>query len=412
MTLVAKSSDPSPDESSDTADTGTSRIYVTRVAIALIRLPPGQEAIFTSPEATALARTVDGKLRSALSSDTRVSEVLENLNSREIDNARTLTFYDPKYHEADFVKAIDDFEALRLNALISFRVRVPAKNQPKYRSMDDVPSDEYLVVWDGVSLAIQWEQKTARATGSGGHVIFDILEDVGRAAGYPVQIMACSPGCKHKFMHADIVTFDHAHRHREHFHVGGRRSPVGSTVVAPYRFDPDDRKNLLRTYNALHSALNAFASTQSLADYLLFLEWRARRDAAAVLEISYDRAARPRFPRVIAMTKTAWKHRGDHKEARQLIAGLWLALATVEAARGDWVANNRALVDRLETGDLSELQEFFDPGTALVEHIDLSLVRASLEEAASRAEGRALVYATLAGACAAIAGSAVTSLLT
>lgn len=386
------------------------RIFVMRPALALIRLPGDQQPIFTMPEARELADSVCAALSTALEQDTRVSEVLEVPRGFDVDNARTHTFFEFDEDEDDLAEAVNTYQALRLNNELWFRIRVPAKNQPRYRSLDDVPADEYLVVWDGISLAVQWSQLGPRATGSGGHIVFEILEDVGRAAGYSVEILACSVGCLHRFVHADFVSFE-SDQLPDHFHIGGE-TPVGCTVVSPFKLDPDDVANLRRNYDALHGTLNQFAEAKATADSIAFMEARARGDSTEALAIAYERAARNRFPHVIKAAKDLWRLRSAGRRSRQLIAGLWLALASVDEDLGHWRTRLARLEELMDSRNLRELDDVLDPGRRMVERVDLTMVRAALQEMASRIEGRALVWATTAGAAAALAGAAVAALLT
>ena len=384
-------------------------IYVCRVALPLLRLSDDTPPMFTMPEARKLAAEVEAKVRNALAEDPRVAEVYPS-RALEVDNARTHTFFDFDMGADNLIEALSTFQVLRFNDVLQFRVRVPAKNQPKYRSRDDVPSDEYLVVWDGVSAAVQWEQQTTMATGSGGHVVLDLLCDIGAVAGYPVEILACSAGCHHRFVHADFVTFDDDDLPSNFAKAG--ETPVGSTVVVPFRRHDDAFDNLMHTYVVLHPVLNSFAETKALADAVSFLEDRGRRDATEILDIAYRRAARSHLPDVRNWWRDKRKLRGSRRRTRQLIAGLWLTLATTDEHVRTWQWSNARFNELLEGRRLTELKSDFDTGEHEIQSMDLSLVRASLEEISSRMEGRMMLMAGFAGAGAALAGSTVTALLT
>ncbi len=397
------------DDSEDAQEGGSGPISVMRVALALIRMPEGQPSVFVGHEARALSAPVEVAFREALAADPRVTEVLPATDRQDVDNARTHTYFEFKSDQPNLIDAVETYQAMRLNQSIWFRVRVPVKNQPLYRNVDDVPSDEYLVAWNGISLAVQWDQSERTATGSGGHIVLDILESAGESAGFPVVVLACSPGCKHRFFHFDVVSFE-GDDQPDHYHVYGE-THVGQAVCSPWGRGSTDVETLRMNFGSLVRLLEQYGATKILADHIAFLQGRARADATEILAIAYERAAARRFPRVSGAISDRWALLGSRRRTRQLIAGLWLALASVDSLTGSWKGFNAHLQELLKSPDVEELQAEFDPDSGVVESLDLSLVRESLLETASRLEGRSLVIATLAGACAALAGSGLTAVL-
>ncbi len=367
--------------------------------------------MFVGAEARTLSAEVEKKLREALSADTRVSEVYPAQDAFDVDNARTRTLYEFDPEAENLLDSLGSFQGLTLNSTILFRVRIPEKNQPKYRSMDDVPADEYLVAWNGLALAVQWDQSSPRATGSGGHVVLEILESVGESAGYPVVVLVCSPGCLHRFVHADFVTFELLEDPPDHFHVAGE-TPVGSTVVTPYSREADDQRNLLRTFSRVASPLLNFAEAKASSDVIHYLADSAKRDSAAMLSNSYEWAARRRLPDVRGWISDLWAMRGSRRETRQLIAGIWLALAVIDSHLGPFQRIHAHFLEVLQSRGLAEVQDFLDAGEESISSMNLTGVRASLQETSSRLEGRLLVAATFAGAVAAMGGAAIAALLT
>lgn len=393
---------------------GSSRdtsVFVARAAVALSHLPKETTALFTVPEARALATEVSDKYRAALAKDWRVKEVLDEVpRKRDFDNARTQGFLEVSPEAENLTEAITSFEAMLFNSPILFRVSVLAKNQPRYRSMDDVPTDEYLVVWDGVQLLVQWEQDAPFATGSGGHIVFDILAEVGDSIGYPVSVLACSPACHHKFVHGDFVTFADHHA-SDDFHTHGE-TPVGHTIHTPYAKDADDVTNIRRTFSYIAGILNTFALTQSYLDAMSYLEWRSRRDAQLLLAIAYDQASMRTPPHFIGMAKDAWNLRGSRREKRKLIGGLWLALSSLDTFRVRWRLHDSHFSELVGDPAVRNLAPLFDTGRDKIERQDLTLIRASLQEVATRMEGGRLFVATLAAAAAAFLAAFLTSVFT
>lgn len=389
-------------------------IRVTRVAVCLLRLLAGSQSLFTFPAARELSDRVTAQLIKALQSDTRVSEVITAPASVEFDNARTVPFFDIGPDEDGPALGVEAYEALRLNSSVEFRVRIPAKNQPRYRSMDDVPTDEYLVSWDGTVLYVQWDQDHPGSTGSGGHVVLTIIEEITRSAGFEAVVMACSRGCHHRFIHGDFVQFD-TDDVPDHYHKIGK-SPTGSGFVAPIPVGTDAVDDLRRMRSHLSVLVETFAATKTIADAILYWGWRARTDAGTTIAIAYERASKRPWYRPIGWLVDSWGLRGSSRHTKKLLSGQWLCLASIDSQMTNWREGDRRFAKRLETKRLKELATLFDTSADQVRSLDTTTVRASLDDVASRAEGRSLRFATLAGAaCAlvgAIFGAAAAALLT
>jgi len=384
-------------------------IFVVRAAVCVLRLPDSADSMFTTPEARDFADSVQQRVEAALQADARVTEVVD-VPTPVVDNAATDRYWEVKEDERKLTDSFNSYQGLRFNRVTVFRVRVPAKNQFRYRSLDDVPSDEYLVAWDGQNVLVQWEQDTPRSTGSGGHVVLDLLEDVGRVVEHPVVVVACAAACHHRFVHADFVTFAGDHQHPE-FQVNGP-AVIGRTVETPYGKAPTDLQNLRRTYRALQQPLAIYGQAKTLAALILFLEWRARADASAVLDIAYQRAHRSSFRHPLRWLRDSWGLRGLRRESGELMAGLWLSLVTIDSRRGSWRASANRLVAALEESQMSALAPELDIQGEQIEQLDVSLLRESVAELGARLEGRQLLLATGSGAIAALAGAALAALLT
>lgn len=387
-------------------------IFICRIAVALLEMPRETEAMFTVPAARTLSRDVEDRFRDALAADGRVLEVIDRATPElPSDNARIDSYIRIDSEVESLTDAIAPVPVLRLNENIYFRIRIPAKNQPKYRSRDDVPSDDYLVAWNGVVLAVQWEQQTSLGTGSGGHVVFDVLEEIGALLEHPIRIVACAPSCHHRFVHGDFVTFS-SDDSPDHFHVSGE-TPVGSTVVTPYSKNVVDLANLERTYNSLASAVEEYAGLKVLADAIRYLEWRSRVGSRVMLRLAHDRVARRRFPHILGAVTDLWQLRSSRRETRVLIAELWLSLVSLDSYKVNWQTRFSHFQSRFsEDTLLGELQPLLDVGHDAVLNQDLGLLRSATEEMSSRLEGRLLVIATVMGALGGVGGAALASVLT
>lgn len=384
-------------------------VFIARAAVCVLRLPDSADSMFTTPEARRFADEVQEKIETALEADSRVSEVI-HVRSSAVDNASTHSYWKIHDDQEKLTDSFDGYEGLRFNRVTVFRVRVPLKNQPRYRNMDDVPSDDYLVVWDGESAIVQWEQDSPRSTGSGGHVVLALLEEVVAATGYEVEVVACAPTCHHRFVHADFVSFSGEHDHDE-FQINGS-ALIGSTVETPWGKRPSDIENLNHTYRALQGPLAVYGQARSLATFILFLEHRARGDSADVLAIAHQRASRSTIRHPRQWVRDTWALRGSRRESRELMSGLWLALVTIDSQRRVWRALERRLRESLRTARMPVLVSELDVDTAQIEAQDVSLLKDSVAELGARTEGRQLLLATGSGAVAALAGAALAALLT
>jgi hypothetical protein len=389
-----------------------SPIFVCRAALATLRIETDIDDQLPVPRVRELSRTVESDIREALAADARVSEVLPTKREFEVDNASLMRLFELRDFSSDLLDSFDYFHAIRFNESIQFSIRIPRKNQPRYRNLDDVPSDEYQVLWNGMAVFVQWKQDDRYATGSGGHVVFEILTDTALAAGYEVEIHACSPGCFHRFIHGDFVTFDEACGDSDVIHSHGR-TPTGRSVSLPFDADFDDpARNLRKTAHLLDSVLEAYIKAKSSADEILFLEQKIHFYNQELLTISYFRAARSPITRPIAWVKERFELRGAQRDMRKDVASIWLSLARIEAEMRTWAHFLRVFKERISERHMEDVSDLLELGEDAIDQMDLTLARDSITEASSRLEGRLLLAATGAGAIAAIVGGTIATILT
>ncbi len=403
MTDIAKSQGGSA-----LAGGGSRPVYVARAAVCLVRMPVDTKPMFTTPEARELSTGVSASVLKALEHDPRIASA-RAARASEIHNASTTTFLAIKDDEDSIVDSIEEYQALRLNEPIIFTVRVPAKNQYKYRGVDDIPSDEYLAVWDGQALIVQWSQETPRRTQSGGHVVIDVLGDAVKTAGYELVVIACAPTCHHRFLHADFVAFE-TDEPSDHFHADSEPHSSASVIV-PWSKPADDLENLRRLHGALAPAMHEHGLAMSTAFAVAYLEHRARVDADVVLKITHDRATRRRFPHITGAVVDGWRMRGTRAFSRELVADLWYALVSLDTRKNDWVAVSSRLRELAEADGFHEVEALTDVRNKAMERIELETLKAAVQEVSARQEGRVLAWATFSGAVAAIGGTVIGSLL-
>lgn len=351
-------------------------------------------------------------MRDSLARDPRVSEVLPRERAFSVDNASIFSFFEIADEATNLADALSSYPALRFNEHIEFAVRVPRKNQPLYRSLDDVPVDEYQILWDGLTVYVQWLQNGTVATGSGGHVVLDILQDIGADSGFPIDIIACSPGCKHRFLHADFVSGATrcGDEHRIHAH---NQTPVGVSARLPFDANfGDPRQNLRHTFGILHEVLTPFVVAKSAANELLFLEQAVNNLSQELLEIGYRRVARSSLRHPMRRARERLRLIGSSSAIRHNTAAIWLALARSSEVISFWRHYERQLLkvgpERLDERTL----EAFDIGADQLNSLDMSVARDAVAEMSTRREGRLLLFATTAGAVAAALGAAAAGVFT
>jgi hypothetical protein len=377
------------------------RVYICRAAVLFLRMPDKTDSLFTGVESARLSAEVETRLRRAFDADPRVTELIK-YDGKNVQNARTITAWQVEPNANVSALTMDSFQVLRLNREFMFRVRVPIKNQPLYRGLDDVPTDEYLAVWDGVSLSVQWLQDAPHVSGSGGHVVFKVLQDIVEAAGYAAIPWACASGCHHYFLHADFVTFD-SESAPDHFCHSGK-TPVAATIITPYSMKKSDVANLRRTHGELAGLIGEYAEARTNADAIRSVSEEAMSRTQQMTALAYARAARRRFPHP-GMIRDVWNLRSARRQTQEIISGLWLALTFLSTRRSIWRRERALLMKDLSDRRFSDLADSFDADEDLEQEFDIDLIRASLEHNASDLAAGALLVATALGAVAVVLGT-------
>lgn len=379
-------------------------LSICRIALAVLRLPADAEHMAPSPASSALSQDIDTALRAALNADHRVTEVLpEREGALSVDNAKTINFHERGLGNDELV---DDagYRGFRLGRRLMFRVRVPVKNQPTYRGRDDVPVDTYLAAWNGVMLIVQWDQDSNAATASGGHVVLDVLRDVVASAGQMLELIPCSHGCFHGFLHVDVLCWD-GPRHPTDFTLIESADAMRG-IVAPFSRMNDDIDNVVEVFDRLYSTFEKYACAKTVGDRIVDLEDQASGDSAVLMAINYKHASRAGLPRPRAFTD-AWRLIGSRKYSRKLIARMWLAVALIERQERYWRQLESRFRSSLEKNDLQAFGEDFDVHSDEIRSLDLALVKTTLNDMGTRFDNRSIVWATALGAAAGIAGAVV-----
>ncbi|GAB3666075.1 hypothetical protein GCM10027596_33030 [Nocardioides korecus] len=276
-------------------------------------------------------------------------------------------------------------------------------------NVDDVPTDTYFVAWDGITALVMWdrEEETVLPTRSGGHVVIDILTDVLASAGGALYAQPCSPGCTNEFAHR-VLRIERAVGPRmvgkvkthgfpaADIHVHSENEPIG--VAGDMMI-------------SLRQTAFFFARYKNLARRIQDLESAARSDVDRLLEVQYEQIRRAKL-KFGARAREIGKAREERSETKVLVARLWIALARLESFKREWDGMRRRFLESAEeSGSLPMFQDDFGDDDHAVDSLDLSFIRAAIEQSASRYDTRVVALATGAGGAAGLVGSMVGALL-
>jgi hypothetical protein len=385
------------------------RLYVARIALAALRLPATAPI---SPLPEMLHRygiEVETSIRAALSNDSRVTKVIPAGGKIQLDNVRALRFFDQEPSADDlFGPKSVGYTGLRLQQSIYFEVHVPAKNQPRYRDSRDIPSDDYLVSWNGAMLAVQWEQDSQRASISGGHVVIEILESAVRSAGFDLTVIGCEKSCGHRFLHMDVVTFETGPV-GPHF-ASTQSKSISPGVATPFTRKSSPSKNLQELEHAIYPLFERYFEAKTLADRVIDLATRAQFDCTSLASLLYEISNRRHLPHPGALLDLV-RVQGSRRYTRKLIARMWLAVAQVEILQARWHRHEQSFEEAIRESNAEALSHGLDTKAGPMSKVDMTVVRATLQDIGSRTDSRNLLVATLVGALAGAGAGLISALV-
>jgi len=225
----------------------------------------------------------------------------------------------------------DAFSVLSLSFPILLSIHVPKKNQPQHHGVDDVPTDDYRISWDGISVLVLWQQDKEQLPISGGHIVAEILQVALSATGAELYVQNCGPACDNVFFHTDMRV-----------HVMDERIP--SALISRHdEFSIDVSVNRMGGQFGLIAPvarefqleINAFSRMKNVGRRTIDIESSARGQLNHLLGHYYDHASVNQLPFFQRIYKR-WTIKGWRREARHLLAGLWLSLANLEMLRRQW----------------------------------------------------------------------------
>jgi hypothetical protein len=358
------------------------------------------------------------KLISALDADPRVSEVrVDELRPAWTHLLRQFPVLG-EINTNSLLSGGDSFAALNMSDPVFFRVHVPIKNQPLFRDETDVPTADYWVAWDGITLIALWDRERGSRLPprSGGHVVSDIVRDATRRAGFDLVVQPCSPGCTNMFAHRVVrITQYPAAEGEPNLSYENRGFPV---VQAHMHQDGGAEQALEILFKDMSRLGYLFAQYKNSGLRVRAIEDRARTLVSSLLSLDYlrilERSATGRERAILAFRglRQSARRVGVRAESERLIAMIWLAMSNIEALRRDWVVWRRRLDDSSDSRGRRVIHDIDrKDDDATVESMDVGFLRSAVEQRSGRIDNQVIVLATLAGALGAALVAFVAALL-
>ncbi|MET8363167.1 hypothetical protein ABZU53_06295 [Micromonospora sp. NPDC005194] len=289
--------------------------------------------------------------------------------------------------------------ALRIRPAISLHVQVPRRLQVEGAKESTVPADEYWVAWDGVTALVTWMYDASpRPFGiPGGTVVLDILEKAAEDSGLKAKKLSCGSNCGYPFAHSDLLVRPVAERVEPTFSTQDRHLVEVKVTTA------DNPLNLTRALLAnIYFICHIYTKLRSHGRVISVAEKDARASAADLLALQYNRALSGTLP-AHKRAQSLWRDRKWRKESTRFIAGVWLGLVSIEENKREW-NNARLIFDESSSKGNAGLifSHEYPQEVNLITSLDVSNIRASVEQTAARLDTRFTVSTTtvvaLAGA--------------
>lgn len=368
-----------------------------------------------APESMPSAEHLRDRIERAIRKDNRIVDAMPVSIKKEW--TRQILVY-PRHAETTdeaLLSSQDARSAVRFSDPIAFTVKIPIKNQPPFRGLDDIPTDTYYVAWDGITAVVLWlrEAGDRRPPRSGGHVVIDILRDIANGVGMRFYAQACSPGCTNVFAHR-VMRIERVRASRK-FSIRGS-DDYARCVDVHLHNEGGPQDIVLGIVQTTGQEGYNFAIYKNYACRIRDLEKNARSMVDELLSLNHQRIERSKLS-VVRRLRDVWAKRSDERRVRLLMSSLWLALARIEAFRTDWLQKRsylNELLNRFHYGALYEVDQGDDDHAIMSQ--DLSVIGSAVEQTANRRDARLMAWATglvaLAGLVGAVVGGLLTALLT
>ncbi|WP_159576526.1 hypothetical protein [Microbacterium sp. 8M] len=346
----------------------------------------------------------------AIRSDSRVTEVADS--EFKAVWTRTWTSFPPgaDSNRDQLLSGSDHFHPLELSEPVAFAVHVPIKNQPVILDADDVPTDQYWAVWDGLTLVVIWKRQpeSRRPPRSAGHVVEEIIRAAAERTGARLVVQACSPGCTNMFAHRSLRIDQFREQDGPSMKLEGSHPRVVS--VRLHR-DGEPMNVATTLYERIEDPCGHFARLKNLSRRIIDIEGDLRQLVDELLAMDYARLARSKKgwrARASYQLHAAWhwfRGEGAGRETQELIGSIWIAMARIERLRRDWLQQQRRFSD---AATLYGRQVLFDidriDDEVAVSAMDTGFAKAAVEHKSARRDSKVIVWATVGGG---VAGGAV-----
>lgn len=299
----------------------------------------------------------------------------------------------------------DSFTVITSKQFLTFKVRVPIKNQPVHSDLDQAPSDTYWVSWNGLTAVVMWDQKESYRPLSGGQVVTNILEEAVQRIGASLYVQNCSPGCDFQFLHRTLrVVVD------------------PEADLLDLRVDPFDREEVVIALPSggpsigdveylgvmVNGSIESFAEFKNLGRRIIDLENQIRGNLTHMLAHLHENNLLVALGWKASSIVPRWRGRRWRREVRHLISGTWLGMSHVEALRRDW-EDQRVWLETNEEEAMLLLRTDLLSDISSVRALDLAPIAETVNQVSNGLDNRTVVTATglgaLAGGLAGFVGS-------
>jgi hypothetical protein len=364
---------------------------------------------FADEDGESLINRALGSVFKALRSDPRVVDIDFETADQDWISVRTFRPLDVDDDADYYMAGKAHFHAINLFHPIQLQIRVPKKNQPKRSESDEIPSDFYIALWDGLTLMVFWQGNVDdRVPLGGGHIVYEVLEDALQKCGFWLPVQGCSSECSLGFAHRPLKLVT-GPCDLPAFH--GVDDQDASRILVD---DDVPSEMALGAWYAISGDIATFAEAKNVARYVMNLEGLARRDLSRLLEaqwryVSALPSRSSRFGRVLGAPLERVRQRAL---VRDLVSKMWLYLVNLEYGKREWMQAHAELVRRTADSGAMALFALDDPTDAhRVDTLDTSQMQAAIQHAGFRFENRMLVAATLSsGIFGGLVGAALSSL--
>lgn len=367
-------------------------------------------AFLTGPSESRADQSLATAIVTALKADTRVVDaVAESIEPRS--SAVPILYVGASDAGTEELLRGVHYHTARFSNPITFTVSVQEKDQQKYGPYDWVASTHYAAAWDGACLVVMWPYPPAKLVPlAGGQVVVDILRQACEAVdrGLFVQSL-CQPGCRHLFNHTEMRV-----------ELRGDPSPDRTkgavpdfeaiddsnvkVVIPPLRGGHGEENVAGYVHTLVATTANVFAEMKNLAQRILELEGGARADLDDLLESAQERVVAGQAT-VRQRLRLYWRLGRIRRREQAIAARLWLFMARIEESRRKWMGERTFLERDSHEGDAALYRRFLQDDVMRVDSLDLSLMRAAVEDLTTHIDNRSFVVATLlAGAVVAAVG--------